>query len=319
MDPKGYATARLARLRASRAGQVWDHGTRVEIVQRSLSFAALGFTTLVPLLIVVAAAASLDRDGGFPTWMVEGIGVSGRSASAVRQLFAPAQKVLSTTSALGAAGLAFFGLSLADCVKRALEQVWDLPSTGLRSVWRQAVWLAVLVGYLLAMADLALLGHGSWPRVCGRAAVSALATTAFFWWTPRILLDGRIGWRPLLPGAIATVAGLAGLHATSNLFFAPSIVSSAISFGTIGTVLIIVSWLIGVGYVIFGAALIGRHLVAAPHREHREEAHPAPEPRKGRRASGPWYRIERRARTQATDSSCRPRRSPPTSPTPAER
>ena len=51
--------------------------------------------------------------------------------------------------AVRAAGLAFFGLSLADCVKRALERIWDLPPTGLRSVWRQAVWLAVLVVYLL--------------------------------------------------------------------------------------------------------------------------------------------------------------------------
>lgn len=289
MDPRGYTAARCARLRASRAGRVWDHGTSIEIMQRSLSFAALGFTTLVPLLIVVAAAAALRGDEGFPSWIVEGIGLSGRSASAVRQLFAPTQRVLSTTSAISAAGLAFFGLSLADCVKRALERVWDLPPTGLRSVWRQAVWLAVLVAYLLAMADLALIGHGSWARVCARAAVSALATTAFFWWTARILLDGRVGWRPLLPGAVATVAGLAGLRATSNLFFGPSIVSSAVSFGAIGTVLIIVSWLIGVGYVIFGGALIGRHLVAVARRERRL----APDPLDGERAAERWWRSER--------------------------
>lgn len=248
------------RLRATRAGRLWDHGSDMEIMQRSLSFAALGFTTLVPLLIVVAAATSLDGDGGFPTWIVDGIGLSGRSASAVRNLFAPAQRVLSTTSMAGAAGLAFFGLSLADCVKRALERVWDLPSTGLRSIWRQAVWLGVLVGYLLAMADLESIHDGSLSKILIRASLSATASTAFFWWTARILLDGRVGWRPLLPGAVATVVGLWGLRATSNLFFAPSIVSSAVSFGAIGTVLIIVSWLIGVGWVIFGAALLGRHL-----------------------------------------------------------
>lgn len=255
-------STRYAQLRATRAGRVWDHGTSIEIMQRSLSFAALGFTTLVPLLIVVAAAASLDGDGtGFPHWIVDGIGLSGRSAVAVRALFAPAQRVLSTTSVAGAAGLAFFGLSLADCVKRALERIWDLPPTGLRSVWRQAVWLAVLVVYLLAMADLELIAQASWAvRVLVRACLSATASTAFFWWTARILLDGRIGWRPLFPGAVATVIGLWGLRATANVFFAPSIVSSAVSFGAIGTVLIIVSWLIGVGWVIFGAALLGRHL-----------------------------------------------------------
>jgi membrane protein len=240
---------------------MWRHGSDLELMQRSLSFAALGFTTLVPLLIVVAAATALRGDADFPAWVVAGIGLSGRSAAAVRQLFSPGQRVLSTTSALGAAGLGFFGLSLADCVKRAFERVWELPSSrGLRSVWRQVVWLAVLVGYLLAMADLALIGHSSWLRLVARGTASALASTAFFWWTAKFLLDGRVGWRPLLPGAVLTVAGLSGLRLTSNLFFAPSIVSGAVNYGKIGTVLIIVSWLIGVGYVVFGGALAGRHL-----------------------------------------------------------
>lgn len=57
---------RLSRLRRTRLGRMWHHGTDIELMQRSLSFAALGFTTLVPLLIVVAAATALRGDADFP-------------------------------------------------------------------------------------------------------------------------------------------------------------------------------------------------------------------------------------------------------------
>jgi membrane protein len=251
---------RFGRFRKSRVGRLWRHGTETEIMQRSFSFAALGFTTLVPLLIVVAAATSLRGDGGFPGWIVSGIGLSGRSAAAVRQLFTSNGRVLSTTTAASVVGLAFFGLSLVDCVKRGFEHIWDLPPAGLRSIWRQAVWLAVLVGFLLAVADMRSAGHGSWIRTAVEITSTALGSLAFFWWTARFLLDGRVDWRPLLPGAALTVIGLGGLRATSSLFFAPFVVSSAVSYGAIGTVLIIVSWLIGVGYVIFCGALVGRHM-----------------------------------------------------------
>jgi membrane protein len=54
------------------------------------------------------------------------------------------------------------------------------------------------------------------------------------------------------------VAGLVGLRLFSAVIFSPLIVSSAVTYGAIGTMLMVVSWLIGIGYVLFGAALVGR-------------------------------------------------------------
>ena len=61
-----------------------------------------------------------------------------------------------------------------------------------------------------------------------------------------------------LPGAVATVAFLAGLRAFSTLVFEPLIASNAATYGAVGTVLILQSWLIGVGWVIYGGQLFGR-------------------------------------------------------------
>jgi len=245
------------RLTRTLVSETYRRGVEIELMHRAIGFAALGFVTLIPLLIVVAAAAPLNGRT-FPEWAVAGLGLSGQAAKAVNTLFGPTTRVLSTTTALSLAGLAVFGLSFVSVVQTGLARVWELPAARLLSVWRQAVWLAVLVGLLLVGADLVALLHDGWFISSLRWCATAAGSTAFFWWTPRFLLESRVGWRALLPGAVLTVAGLVGLRLFSAVIFSPLIVSSAITYGAIGAVLILVSWLIGTGYVIFGAALLGR-------------------------------------------------------------
>jgi membrane protein len=240
---------------------------QIELMHRALGFAALGFVTLVPLLIVIAAAAPVDGHT-FPTWIVAGLGLSGTAAKAVQHLFGPPGRVLSTTTALSLAVLAVFGLSFAAAVQTGMERVWELPAPRWFSVWRRVAWLGVLIGYLLVTADLVELLHGSWIQAAVQLSATMVSTTVFFWWTARFLLAGRVGWRALFPGAILTVAGLIGLRFFSAVIFSPLIVSSALTYGAIGTVLIVVSWLIGIGFVIFGGAMVGRALHGAGTADH---------------------------------------------------
>lgn len=237
--------------------QTYRRGVEIELMHRAFGFAALGFVTLVPLLIVVAAAAPLNGRT-FPEWAIAGLGLSGRAAIAINRLFGPTNRVLSTTTAFSLAALAVFGLSFVAVVQTGLARVWELPAARLLSVWRQAVWLAALVGLLLVGADVLGLLHDGWVITTLRWIVTVGGSTLFFWWTPRFLLEGRVPWRALLPGAVFTVIALVGLRLFSAWIFSPLLVSSAITYGAIGAVLILVSWLIGIGYVIFGAALVGR-------------------------------------------------------------
>jgi membrane protein len=74
----------------------------------------------------------------------------------------------------------------------------------------------------------------------------------------RFLVGGRVSYLAAMPGAVATVAFLVGLRAFSALVFEPLIVSNAVTYGALGTVLIVQSWLIGVGWVVYGGQLFGR-------------------------------------------------------------
>lgn len=231
-------------------GRGWRRGSEFELLHRAMGFAALGFLTLVPLLIVVAAADPVNPQG-FPQWLAEGLGVSKESRDEVRRLFAAPRQALETTTAFGLATLCVFGLRFGAAVQTGYEKVWELSPGRWHTVWRHLVWLAVLIGYLLVSSHLTP-GWRLWIGIVG--------TVAFFWWSQRVLLGGRISWGPLLPGAVATAAGLLGLRIFSRLVFSPLIASSAVSYGPVGTVLVVQSWLVGVGFVVFGGALLGRLL-----------------------------------------------------------
>ena len=262
VSSRPYRPRDLFRITRELVVQTYRRGVEIELMHRAFGFAALGFVTLVPLLIVVAAAAPLNGRS-FPAWAIAGLGLSGRAASSVNGLFGPAARVLSTTTALSAGVLAVFGLSFVSVVQTGMARVWELPAARLLSVWRQAIWLAVLIGLLIVGADLLAFLHDGWFITTLRWCATAGGALTFFWWTQHFLLESRVPWRALLPGAVLTVAGLVGLRIFSAVIFGPLIVSSAITYGAIGAVLIVVSWLIGIGYVIFGAALLGRVIYEA--------------------------------------------------------
>ncbi|WP_051838572.1 YhjD/YihY/BrkB family envelope integrity protein [Streptomyces sp. NRRL WC-3742] len=237
--------------------EVWQGGREVELLQHAMAFAALFFVTLVPLLVVLAAAIP-SRGSGIADWINDGLALSGRSAKAVSQLFASRSEVLSTTTALSLAALAVFGISLMSAVQRMYEKIWHLPSGPWHSVWRQVLGLAGLIALILVTTWHGLLPDHAAAISALRAAGGVLGGLLYFWWLQRLLLGSRIAWSALLPGAVATVAALAGLRVFSRFVFAPLVVSNAVSYGAVGTVLVVQSWLIGVGYTVYAGALVGQ-------------------------------------------------------------
>lgn len=269
MKPSGAAdrSSWFGRLRRvisrSPVGRGWRRSSEIELWSRALGFAALGLLTLVPLLIIVSSADP-EHGRGFAQWLGEGLGVSTASRTEVEQLFTRPGQALRTTTAFGVAALAVFGLSFGAAVQTGYEKVWDLPPARWWARWRHVVWLGVLTGYLFVSATTTLRRE---PLAGG--AVASLSALLLLWWSQRLLLGGRIRWRALFPGAVATVIGLLGLRVFSRLVFSPLIASNTITYGPVGTVLVIQSWLVGVGAVVFGGALVGRLL----HEELPRMAH----------------------------------------------
>ena len=135
-------------------------------------------------------------------------------------------------------------------------------SRGLRDIWRPLLWLGVLLG---AVATLALVGgilRGS-ALPGGTWLLPVLLAPGVFlwaWWTQHLLLGGRVGWRPLLAGAITMAVGLYALRTGAQLSLSPSISDNYDRYGPIGIVFVLMSWFIGFGVVMLGGAVVGAEL-----------------------------------------------------------
>lgn len=228
-----------------------------ELMQRSLGFAALALLTVIPLLIVIAAANPAPHRG-LAGWVIYGMGLTGSSADAVTRLFSAPARVLGTTSAFSALLLCVAGVSFAGNVQGGFERIWGLPAGPWHKIWRQALWLVALIGYIYAEATVGTVTNGGLAEDAGRVAVAGVLGIAFFWWGLRFLIGGRVTYLAALPGAVVTLVCLAGLRVFSGLAFEPLIARNAVSYGALGTVLIVQSWLIGVGWVLYVGQLFGR-------------------------------------------------------------
>jgi membrane protein len=149
-------------------------------------------------------------------------------------------------------------VTFASSVQAGFERIWVLPAGPWHSIWRQAVWLIVLIAYVYAAATVGTLTHHAAAETVIRVSVALVLGIAFFWWGLHFLVGGRVSYLAAMPGAVATAAFLAGLRAFSIWVFEPLIVANAVTYGPVGTLLIVQSWLIGVGWVVYGSQLLGR-------------------------------------------------------------
>jgi membrane protein len=236
---------------------LYQNGKEFELTRRAMGFAAQAILTVIPLLIVVAATSPTSHYG-LSGWVINGMGLTGSSADAVRRLFSAPARVLSATSAFSALVLCISGVSFAAGVQGGFEKIWDLLPGSWHKIWRQAVWVVVLVAYIYVQATVGTVTHRGLAETTGRVAAAVVLGIAFFWWGLHFLTGGRVTYLAAMPAAIATMVCLGGLRVFSGLVFQPLIASNAVSYGPLGTVLVVQSWLIGVGWVVYGGQLCGR-------------------------------------------------------------
>jgi membrane protein len=152
-----------------------------ELMHRAFGFAALATLTVIPLLILVAAASPAPHRG-LAGWVIYGMALTGSSADAVTRLFSAPARVLGTTSVFSAILLAVAAVTFAGSVQGGFERIWSLPVGPWHKIWRQTVWSAALVVYIYAEATVGTVTHRGLAETVARGAVAVLLGLAFFWW-----------------------------------------------------------------------------------------------------------------------------------------
>ena len=156
---------------------LYRSGKDFELTYRAVGFAAMATLTVIPLLIVIAAA-NPSPERGLAGWVVDGMGLTGSSSAAVTLLFSAPARVLGTTSVFSALLVAVSGVAFAGGVQAGFERVWGLPVGPWHKIWRQLVWLTVLTAYIYVEATAGTMTHGGLEVT---AAVAVILGIFFFW------------------------------------------------------------------------------------------------------------------------------------------
>lgn len=233
----------------------------IQGVDRAMALGAQAYTALIPLLIVYVSLLPRADNEDFADVMIEEFELSGSTAASFKRAFAPAGDVESGVTALGLTLLIVSSLSFTRGMQRLYEGAFDLAKLGIRNTPRAVLWLLVVTGFV-AVRPLLLESVGGWLH-----AAATLALSTFLWLiTPYLLLGRRIGWRRLLPGALLTAIGMAGVGVWAVIWMPHTLATSAQQFGLIGIGFALLTYLVVVGAVVVvattGGALIADRLSA---------------------------------------------------------
>lgn len=234
---------------------------RIEFIDRCMLIAAQALLAMVPMLVVLAAfLPHLTGNALEQVSQVTGVG-----DEAVRQVAGEIDldQVRSETGAVGLAITIVSATSFGRAVQRMFERVWNQEHVGgLRGARRCLFWVVAWLGCLgVANTVVNLLTDPGDPL---RLLLQMLGASAVWWGSSWVLLFGRArGWL-LLPGAVLTGV-VQVLYSRGSAWLMPAYVeSNAEQFGMLGVILSLSTWLIGIGGIIVGGALLGRLIVEDP-------------------------------------------------------
>lgn len=220
-----------------------DRMVSVNIFDTATRLAAQCFLTAVPLLFVFAAyAPPVVRDQLLHS-LRSVFGLSGPVDTGIQELMQPPNEDLrQTTGVVGGLMVLISATAVSRAVQRLCKRAWEIPRAGTRiAPWRWVAWLGLWIGVLLLEGTLHNgFGLGVWLGV----PVTLVCQTGLWWWTQHLLLGGRIAWRPLLPGALLTAAALTALTATAQLYMPLTLDRTVAEYGPVGSVFVLLSWLI---------------------------------------------------------------------------
>jgi membrane protein len=250
----GNALAAMrARFEGSLAGSFIRQLKVLDFANQAVLFGAGLLVSLLPFVILLGAFASQRVDDDIALRL----GLDRRAAGIVDHLITSAPAAANAATITSLIFVTFGMLAVASSLQQIYEKAFGQDHRGLRDWHRLLAWIVVLC---LVVALESVVGRpvrdgpaGGWLAPLVTVAIMA----PFFWWTMHFLLTGRVPWRRLLPSAIITGVFYGCLGVFSRFYFSATIISDSKTYGTIGAIFGIMTWLIAIGAVIILGAVAG--------------------------------------------------------------
>jgi membrane protein len=227
---------------------------RVQIFDRSMTLAAQMFTSIFPLLILLAALVGGRTANSMADWA--GLPQSSRNV---------------LDDALSHTGLSAFGIvgsfvvllsstGLARALARAYAAVWAVgrTPTGPRASWR---WLATVLTLAVFAVATRLLGGVTGrlplPHITS-AILLSLADCGLAILLPWLLLGGGVSVRELAAGGVVFGLFMLVVRPMGSVYLPRALHTSSERYGTIGVAFTYIGWLYVLAFCLLLATILGQ-------------------------------------------------------------
>jgi membrane protein len=251
----GKGNAAIERAKATRGGTLWTRLNTVDFINSAFQFATFAALCIFPLLIVATAALG----GNIKKVITVRLGLNPQAAKDVSALITSGNQTLSGLTVPGIVFLALSAIGISTTLQAWYLKIYDQPPprNAMRLLWSRAAWVVGFAAYIWLQVQV-----GSQVGPAGHHVLIYLVlfvmAVFFWWWTVHILLLGTVSWRALFPAGLATAFCYTGLGVFSALFFSNSIISDEKSYGPVGVIMILLSYMIAIGVVVHLGAVAGR-------------------------------------------------------------
>jgi membrane protein len=235
-------------------GRLVERIAELNPVERALALGSKLFTAVVPAAILVSALLSSPE--ALPNRIIDGFGLTGAGAAAIRRLFeVPAGAAGATVSVVGVLVLVYSLVSFARALQHLYEDAWRLPRLRSGLAWG-LVWLVAFAVYfsLTTPASRLLYRHG---LTVSAFLVSIIAGAVLWSVTPAILLGRRVPLRALRRGGIATAILLTLFNVGSRIYLPHNMTTNITRYGLVGATFTILTWLFAFSLVLVVSAAAG--------------------------------------------------------------
>ncbi|WP_137991021.1 YhjD/YihY/BrkB family envelope integrity protein [Streptomyces vilmorinianum] len=240
-------TARRLRSTAETRFPVVSHLTNrmlsVNILDAATRLAAQCFLTAIPLLFVVGSFAPEGVKEQLVSSVRAVFGLTGAADDELKKLYTSHTESLEqVTGVVGTLMVVLSATAVSRAMQRLCMRAWEIPKGGAKvAPWRWLVWIAVWLVVLVVQGPLRDgFGAGLWLGI----PVTVVCQTMLWWWSQHLLLGGRIGWLPLLPGAVLTGAAVTALSIGAQFYMPVALNRTLAEYGSLGPVFTLLSWLI---------------------------------------------------------------------------
>ena len=225
------------------------------------------FVLAFPLAYVVIAgfglSAGQSQDGTKDA--VRRTGMSATIADSIAGVSTGSTQSKVVILAVGLMATAWAGRGMLHAMRFAHTVPWRLPNPktsfaslgglGIAGVMLLLVWFGSLADWLRDVA-----GFGP-----GLLLTTYTVVLGGFWWLVTSRMPRRGGLVDLLPGALLFGIGYAGVHVAVVVYFAPKLARSSATYGALGSVLVLLTYLLVVSWLIILCAELNAGIHARRH------------------------------------------------------